>query len=277
MPPLAGARVEPRRRRVARRVQRVLARGELDRQVDGGHEPLVGGPAAQVGVGGGQELLPRHRAEHAAERAGQQQRPGRRVHALARDVDQRDLQGLAVAVGDHEVAAEGGAAGRAQHHRGPPAVAELGQRALGADAVAQLDHHPVGAQPPGAELAPGVGQHVGEVGGGRDRHHDPRARLVQHDVVDQPGRGDARSGSAAPAATAAGRRRRIGRIITPGDTSQADTCAAMIATATVIRASSDRDAAVPGDQLLPGLIGEPLPGAPERARHRARRGVPKLS
>ena len=205
------------------RVERVLARGEVDRQVDGGHEPLVGAPPAQVGVGGGQELLPRHRAEHAAERAGQQQRAGGGVHPLARHVDQRHLERLAVAVGDDEVAAERGAAGRAEHHRRPPALAQLGQRALGADAVPQLDHHPVGAHAPGAELAPGVGEHVGEVGDRGDRHHDAGPGPVLHDVVDQARPPRRRSGSAAPSATAAGRRASSGRIISPGENQRSDT------------------------------------------------------
>ena len=268
--PLAGARVEPRRRRVARRVQRVLAGGQLDRQVDGRHEPLVGGPAAQVGVGGGQELLPRHRAEHAAERTGQQQRPGRGVHALARHVDERHLERLAVAVGDHEVAAERGAARRAEHHGGPPAVAELGQRALGADAVAQLDHHPVRAQPPGAELAPGVGQHVREVGGGGDRHHDARARLVQDDVVERgpPPRSPTRIRSARGHSSRPPHR--IGRIITPGENQPLGHVRGDDRDADGDHGQDDRDPAVPGDDLPPDLVGQPLPGNAHRARARRR-------
>src|SRR5436190_21819704 len=48
----------------------------------GGDEALAGPAAAHVGVAGRQELLPGHRAEQPAERAGEQQRPGPRVDAL---------------------------------------------------------------------------------------------------------------------------------------------------------------------------------------------------
>jgi hypothetical protein len=236
---------------------------------NGRHEPLVGGPAAQVGVRGGEEPLPRHRAEHPAERAGQQQRPGGGVHALAGDVDERYLKALAVAVRDHEVAAEGGPARRAEHHGRAPPVTELGQRALGADAVAQLDHHPVRAQPPGAELAPGVRQHVGEVGGGDDGHHEARARLVRRDVVDEPGGGDGDQDPQRPrpqqqAAAQdrqdhhAGRHPPRGHV--RGDDRDGDGD----------QGEHDRDAAVPGHHLLPGLVGEPLRGTPDRARRAAR-------
>ena len=66
--------------------------------VGDGREALLPLLAQQVAVGRGQELLVRHRAEQAAERAGQQQRAGAGVDALAGDVDQRDLE-LAAVVG----------------------------------------------------------------------------------------------------------------------------------------------------------------------------------
>ena len=142
------------RRRVARRVERVLAGGQLDRQVHGRHEPLVGGPAAQVGVGGGQEPLRGTEPSTPPNAPDSSSALVRGVHALARTRRRAPPQGSCRRCRNHEVAAERGAAGRAEHHGGPPAVAELGQRALGADAVAQLDHHPVGAQP-GCRACPG--------------------------------------------------------------------------------------------------------------------------
>ena len=84
----------------------VLTGGEVEREMNGGDEALHHLAPAQVGVARGQELLLRDRAKQAAERAGQQQRPGSRVHPLARHVDQRDLQGLPVAGGNQKVAAE---------------------------------------------------------------------------------------------------------------------------------------------------------------------------
>ena len=106
--------------------------------------------------------------EQAAERAGQQQRPGAGVDALARDVDQGDLQRLAVAGGHQEVAAERRAAGRLEHRHRVPALGQVRQPALGPDPVPQLDQHLVAAQALQAELLPGPGQHVGEQRGDHD-------------------------------------------------------------------------------------------------------------
>ena len=134
----------------------------------GGDEALAPPAAPQVGVGRGQEVGPRHRAEQAAERAGQQQGPGTRVDSLARHVDQRHLERLAVGVGDDEVAAERRAPGGAQHHVRAPALPQRGELALLPDPVAQLDQHLVAAQALEPELRPGPREHVGE----RRRHHD---------------------------------------------------------------------------------------------------------
>ena len=169
-------------------------------------KPSRGRAAAHVGVAGGQELLSRHRAEQAAERAGQQQRPGPGVDALAGHVDQRDLERLAVEGGHHEIAAERGTAGRPEHHRRAPALAQPGQLALGLDAVPQLEQHPVAAQALDAELLAGPGQDVGEDRGQHDGGHDARARPCP-----SPGRRSRRPRRrrrrcAAPGATSAGRR-----------------------------------------------------------------------
>ena len=153
-----------------------------------GDEAFRGRAAAHVGVAGGQELLPRHGAEQAAEGTRQQQGPGPGVDALAGHVDQRDLEHLAVAERHHEIAAERGAAGRPEHHRRAPPLAQRGQLALGLDAVPQLEQHPVAAQALDAKLLAGPGQDVGEDGGQHDGGHDPRASFALDQVVDQAGR-----------------------------------------------------------------------------------------
>ena len=159
-------------------------------EVHGGDEALAGPAAAHVGVAGGQELLPGHRAEQPAERAGEQQRPGPRVDALTGHVDERDLERLAVAERHHEVAAERGAAGRLEHQGRPPALAELGQLALGPDAVPQLEQHPVAAQALDAELLPGPREYVGEGRGEHDGGDDPGPGLALGHVVDHGHRGE---------------------------------------------------------------------------------------
>ena len=88
--------------------------------------------------------------EQAAERAGEQQRAGAGVDALAGDVDQRHLELAAVVRpgGDQEVAGERRAAGGAQHDLG--LTSRLGQGrhlALGGQPVAQVDQHRVAAGP----------------------------------------------------------------------------------------------------------------------------------
>ena len=175
-----------RRGRVPGRVDHVLPRGQVERQVHRGDEALRRrATPPHVGVAGGQELLSRHRAEQPAERAGQQQGPGSGVDALAGHVDQRDLERLAVAERHHEIAAERGAAGGPEHRRRAPPLAQRGQLALGLDAVPQLQQHPVAAQALDAELLAGPGQDVGEDRGQRDGGHDPGPGLALHHVVDQ--------------------------------------------------------------------------------------------
>ena len=84
-----------------------------------------------------------HLAEQAAERAGEQQRPGAGLHALARHVDQRDLEPVAVggAARHDEVAGERVAVRRLERDLGVPRRGQLGQLALGAQPVAQVDEH----------------------------------------------------------------------------------------------------------------------------------------
>ena len=172
------------------RVDHVVPRGQVQRQVHGRDEALAPPAAAQVSVGRGQEIRPRHGPEQAAERAGQQQRPGARVDALPGHIDQRHLQGLAVTVGHDEVAAERRAPGRPQHHVRAPAVAQRGQLALLADPVPQFDEHLITAQALQAELGPGPREDVREDGGHHDRRDDARARPVHGDVIRDDHRGD---------------------------------------------------------------------------------------
>ncbi len=116
------------------------------------------------------------RAEQSAERAGEQQGPGARVHALAGDVREDHLQhppAGAGAVGDHEVAGEGLSAGRAQRHVGVPPLRQPGHPALHPEALAQVEQHRRAA-PPG--------------------HADPAAELGQQQAAD-PGRADHQGGA----------------------------------------------------------------------------------
>ena len=102
--------------------------GQVHPQVRRGREAL--GPALlqQVAVGLGEEVLRRHRAEQAAERARQQQRPGAGVDSLAGHVDQGQVEQVVPAVrgldrvhpGDDEVAGQPGVVGRAQLDLHPP-------------------------------------------------------------------------------------------------------------------------------------------------------------
>ena len=156
----------------------------------GGHEALGPRAAAHVGVAGRQELFPRHRTEQPAERAGKQQRPGSGVDALTGYVHQGDFEDLSVAERHHEVAAERRAAGRLEHERGAPPLAEVGQLALGPDPVPELEQHPVAAQALDAELFPGPRQHIGEDRGEHDGGDDAGPGLAVHHVVDERRRGE---------------------------------------------------------------------------------------
>src|SRR6476659_4481666 len=106
--PTPGAVVELDRRRVPGAADRVVAGGEVDRDMDRRGEALVPVLAEQVVVGGGEEPVRLLFAEQAAERAREEQRPGARLHALARHVDEHDLEPPAVrgARRHHEVAGE---------------------------------------------------------------------------------------------------------------------------------------------------------------------------
>ena len=107
----------------------------------------------------------------------------------------------------------------------------------------------------------------------------PGPGLVHDDVVEQARRGDRRSGSAAPAATAAGRRPGSAGSSRPARTSHVGHVRGDDRDGDRDHGEHDRDPPVPGDELLPDLIGEP---AARRAEASAgpgalREWVPELS
>ena len=122
--------------------QRPAAGAQLDgRRVTGGRRPrsrrwsrsrerwtAVANPSSQswpeqVVVGGRQELVGRQRGDQAAERTGEQQRPGAGLLALAGHVDDGELETLLGGGGHDEVAGEQGAARRPQRRLGAPTAA----------------------------------------------------------------------------------------------------------------------------------------------------------
>jgi hypothetical protein len=168
---------------VAGRLDGEAAVVQVQHQVDRSREALVPLLPVQVAVRGRQELLRPQRAEQAAERSGQQQRPGAGLGALARDVDQGQLEDPAAPGerADDEVPGEGGPAGRAddglhapgrRHGRQPPGVQQP---------RAQLAQERVAGRARQAGLVPRGGELVGDDRG--DQHHDQRARPDLLDVV----------------------------------------------------------------------------------------------
>ncbi len=141
----------------------------------------------------------RERAEEAAEGAGEQQGAGGRVHALAGDVGEDDLQGASAvgAGGDDEVPGEGLAAGRAQRHLSVPALREAGQGALDPDAFAQVEEHGAAAPPGHADAGPELGDEEPEEAAGGDDEDgaggDPGGalgvRAEDHGLDDEGARG----------------------------------------------------------------------------------------
>ena len=169
-------------------------------------KPSVAARAAHVGVAGGQESSrgtepsrpPKAPDSSSARVPASMPLPDTSTSATSSVLPSKDRH--------HEIAAERGAAGRPEHDRGAPALAEPGQLALGLDAVPQLEQHPVAAQALDAELLPGPGQDVGEDRGQHDGRHDARRRPCP-----SPGRRSRRPRRrrrryAAPGATSAGRR-----------------------------------------------------------------------
>ena len=120
---------------------------EVEREVDGRGEALVPVLVEEEVVGGDEELLGRQRPQQATEGTGEQQGTGAGPLPLAGDVDHDDVEAVAVAGRDDEVAGEGRAAGRAQLAAHVPAVRQRRDAALLEDAVAQVDQHRLAAQP----------------------------------------------------------------------------------------------------------------------------------
>src|SRR4051812_20664310 len=73
-----------------------VARAQVEHDVDHGREVVVPVLATDVLVRRRQELRRGYDAEQSAEPTGQQQRPRPGIDSLAGDIDQRDLEELAV-------------------------------------------------------------------------------------------------------------------------------------------------------------------------------------
>ena len=131
-------------------------------------EALFPALADEVLVRGAQEVGRGHGAEEPSERPGEEQRAGAGPGALAADVDEHDLEAVArgAQVRDDEVPGEAVAVCREDARAGRPPLGQVGHRAHGGDAVAQLGEHPVAAEPPGAD----------ERAGPRGDDHDPHDR-----------------------------------------------------------------------------------------------------
>ena len=144
-PPAPRAGLEVRRGRMARRAEHVRTRLQVHRDVDRGGEAVTPALPEQIGVGRRQELLGRQAAEQAAHRAGEEQRPGPRADALAGHVadDQLEQPLVRGARGDHEVAAERGAARRTENHLRVPPAGQRRQLPGEPHAVAEVDEHRV--------------------------------------------------------------------------------------------------------------------------------------
>ncbi|MGY3244285.1 hypothetical protein ACVWYT_003734 [Streptomyces sp. TE4109] len=172
--PLAAARVELEGRRVPGRQEFVVARIEVQDQMDRGGEPLVPVLAQQIAVGRRQEAVRGQRAEQPAEGAGQQEGAGARVHALAGDIGEYGFQGASAvgAGGDDEVPGEGLPARRAQRHLAVPALRQPGQGALYPDAFAQIEEHGAAAPPRHPDPGPELGEDQPEEAAGRDHQDD---------------------------------------------------------------------------------------------------------
>jgi hypothetical protein len=127
--PAPAARVELRDRRVPGRLHREAAVLQVQHQVHRGREALVPLLPVEVAVRGRQELLRPQGPQQPAERAGQQQRAGAGLGALAGDVDQRQLEDAPVRGqrAHHEVTGERRPAGRAHHRLHPPRRRHAGQ------------------------------------------------------------------------------------------------------------------------------------------------------
>ena len=200
--PLAGTGVPAQRRRVTGAGDAVGAGHQVDAQVHGGRERLVGVLAQQEGVGGVEERRLVHRAEQPAQGTGEVQRLGAGGDTLAADVDQHHLQvPLVLAeVGDQEVAGVADAVGGDHRGLGVPPGGQRRDLALGLQAVAQVGEHRLaqrGGQP--AALAAGLEEDEARAEHRRRGRNRCVARLA---VVQHPAAG--RERRQPPAATGPG-------------------------------------------------------------------------
>lgn len=92
--------------RVTGRTDAVLAVLDVDRDVDGGGEPVAPALADEVAVRAGKKILRARLPQQPCEGAGEQQRthPGRR--AVPGDVGEGEVQVVVASGGDDEVTAE---------------------------------------------------------------------------------------------------------------------------------------------------------------------------
>src|SRR5262249_54100258 len=140
-PPPTRAGGELSGRRVAGIPDREMPGLQVDGDVDGGREALGPAQPEHVVVRGLEGTTLAHLAAEAAEGAGQQQRASARLAALARHVDESDLEAVAVgrAARDDEVAREAVTVGRLQGDLGAPRRWQRWQLALRTQPVAHVD------------------------------------------------------------------------------------------------------------------------------------------